>query len=154
MAKFIDELNEALKNSDLRVTVEEYVEPYDIGWFVRLIEGDKVIAHIRCIRYTPRTDGSTWVGINSFTLESHRNRGLNLFLRAVVMNVLHNIFKEVNMYLHSSIVNKVSLNTLRKYFVIDWRASDIKHNEILYRTYTNIDRSNEIICKFLKKIVE
>lgn len=153
--EFIRRLNKKLrKNSNLQVTVTDYVTDYNNGWVVSLIDDDNnVIANIKCFRY-PKPDGSMWVGINSFTSESHRKRGLNLFLRAVVNNVLHNIFKGLDMYVYSSIANKVSLYILRTYFVIDYSVSDIKNDVVLCRSSANIDRSNNIISRFLEKFAE
>ena len=152
--EFIRRLNKKLVNLNLQVTVTDYVTDYNNGWVVSLIDDDNnVIANIKCFRY-PKPDGSTWVGINSFTSESHRKRGLNLFLRAVVNNVLHNIFKGLDMYVYSSIANKVSLYILRTYFVIDYSVSDIKNDVVLCRSSANIDRSNNIISRFLEKFAE
>lgn len=152
--EFIRRLNKKLVNLNLQVTVTDYVTDYNNGWVVSLIDGDNnVVANIKCFRY-PKPDGSMWVGINSFTSESHRKRGLNLFLRAVVNNVLHNIFKGLDMYVYSSIANKVSLYILQTYFVIDYRVSDIKNDVVLCRSSANIDCSNIIIRRFLEKFAE
>ena len=58
------------------------------------------------------------------------------------------------MYVYSSIANKVSLYILRTYFVIDYSVSDIKNNVVLCRSSSNIDRSNNIISRFLEKFAE
>ena len=58
------------------------------------------------------------------------------------------------MYVYSSIANKVSLYILRTYFVIDYSVSDIKNNVVLCRSSANIDRSNNIISRFLEKFAE